>query len=173
MKKLLITTLTISGYLFSSAQDSLHSVRYENLKEVSFPSRIDSAEAKGVKVFYSNTSDLLFECLIPISPDDSVTSPKKFDRRLQIFIEGFCSSEAWKYHNREQVDTTIGSVEGKLVHGYEPSKPGQVKEFFSFFTIVNRRYYVIMLAAKIGVTSILKRKIYDVLETVKFEGKNY
>src|SRR5258706_8966443 len=138
MKKLLITTLTIWAYLFASAQDTLRSAQYENLKQVSFPSKIDSTELKGVKVFYGRSSDLFFECMIPISQDDSIINQKKFNHGLQIFIEGFSSSESWKYYQREQLDTTIGGVEGILVHYYASSKPVKILEFFNFFTIVDK-----------------------------------
>src|SRR5689334_16915639 len=94
MKKLFTIALTISVYLLAGAQDSLRSVHYENLKQVSFLhlKKIDSAELKGVKFFYGASSDLFFECLIPVTQDSSIINQKEFDRSLQIFIEGFSSS---------------------------------------------------------------------------------
>jgi len=175
MKRLLVTALTISAYVSTSAQDTLRSVHYENLKQVSFHhlKKIDSAELKGVKFFYGASSDLFFECLIPVTQDSSIINQKEFDRSLQIFIEGFSSSESWKYYQREQVDTTLGGVEGILVHYYASSKPVKIQEFYNFFTIVNKKNYVIAVGSINELTPAIKKEIDDVFETVRFEGKNY
>ena len=168
MNKLIIILWCLSAHYFGLAQSNFYS---KNLKQLTFPSKIDSIESKGVKFYYNNLPDILYECLVSFS-DDSINQ-KKFNRRLQIFIEGFFSNESWKSFQREQVDTTMGGVEGILVHGYSPSKPVGVEEFFGFFTNVEKTYYVILAAAKKELTSDLKKEIDRYLSSATFEGKNY
>jgi hypothetical protein len=168
MNKLFIILLCLLTYYSSPAQKNLQS---KNLKQLTFPSKIDTIASKGVTFYYNNLPDFLYECLV--SPSDDTIDQKKFNRRLQIFIEGFFSSENWKYFQREQVDTTMGGVEGILVHGYSPSKPVGVEEFFGFFTNVKKTYYVILAGAKNELTSDLKKEIDRYLSSATFEGKNY
>ena len=61
--------------------------------------------------------DCTFACLITTSQDDSIYNKSNFDHTLQVFIEGYFTSENWKHHYREQVDTSLGGVKGILVHG--------------------------------------------------------
>ena len=131
MNKFPIVLFCLLACSFSFAQNNL---RCENLAQLSFPSKFDSIESKGVKVFYSVSSGFLYECSASRSGD--TLDQKKFYRQLQLFVEGFFSSETWKYYNREQVDTTIGGVEGTLVHAYQPSKPMKLKETFNLPFII-------------------------------------
>jgi hypothetical protein len=61
----------------------------------------------------------------------------------------------------------MGGVEGILVHRYNPSKSVGVNEFFSFFTNVNKTYYVIMAGAKKEITPDLKKEIDRYLSSAK------
>ena len=166
----LITIIFICNFLAVFSQNNL---QYQNIKKLIFPSKIDTFETKGVKVFYTNIPDLNFTCMITTISKDSIINQKRFYRSLQIIIEGYFSSENWKYHQREQVDTIIGKVEGILVHGYEPSKPAAVKEFFDFFTIVDGKNYVITGGSIKDLTPAFKKEVDSFLQSLEFEGKNY
>ncbi|TAL45696.1 MAG: hypothetical protein EPN92_07180 [Chitinophagaceae bacterium] len=166
-----ITTLILSCIFFPLFGQN--KVQYLNLEQLDFPSKVDTTKVKDVIYFQARDSNLIFLCIANNKTDDSVYNQKNFYHDLQIIIEGFFSSENWKYHNREQVDTSIGGVEGRLVHGFQPSKPMTVKEFFNFFTIVNGRFYMIMGGSFKDLTSELKEKIDSYFNTLKFSGKNY
>jgi hypothetical protein len=168
--KILITVIFICYTFLSPAQNIL---QYQNIK-IGFPSKIDTLDDKGVKVFYTNTSDVSFSCIADtISIIKNVVDQSKFYRSLQIVIEGYFSAENWKYFKREQIDTTMANVEGRFIHGYNPSEPSPVKEFFDFFTIVDGKRYIIMCGALKELTPGIKTEINNFLRSLKFEGKNY
>ncbi len=148
-------------------------MQYQNIKNLAFPSKIDSFETKGIKIFYTNTPDFYFACMSDTISKNLTTDQKKFYHSLQISIEGFFSAENWKYFQREQIDTIIGNAEGRLIHGYEPSKPSPIKEFFDFFTIVEGRDYYILGCSLKELTPPIKKEIDNFLQSLQFEGKNY
>src|SRR5258705_11453251 len=113
--KIYFLLLISFAFVAASSQTNFH---FLNLERLEFPSKIDTIQLNSDIKYFRCTSDNFYAAMVYTKPDDSVYNEKKFHHYLQIFIEGFFSSENWKYHNREQVDSTVGGVKGKLVHGF-------------------------------------------------------
>ena len=160
--------IAILVQLISAVCFSQYNLSCYSLKKLSFPVKFDSVVTKQVKYYYTNTESLSLACITLVNPENDIDESKK-NRLLQNYTDGFFSSENWKYFKREQVDTTIAGVKGKLVHGFDPTKPMKIKEFYNFFTIVKLRYYTLMGGTTGELTTEIRKQIDSFLNSAEFK----